>query len=480
MLWLAFWAVVIAAGAGLVVKFVLDRRGSDAEITWVEYAVGMVIIAAVITPIVFTVGWSMAKANKLTFNEYWNGWELEATRQDVACTKDGSCLYEYSCEPYIVIRSSTSCDDDGCTTTFYPETEYHSCPYVTVETSYYVKTTLGDYTIAEYRFPDNPNGNRWTATSDFKPSIPQHIIDRAGVGIPPFWAAAKARIDAGRPGPVTKRMEYDNFLLASDKTILRQYSGEIDRYLEAGLLPPVQSKVHTWYLADKVYFVGYTPDDSEAWQDAAGYLNAALGTELQGDLHLVIVGAQAVDPDEYVLALKAYWQDPEVFGRDTLSKNGIIVVVGTRDGETVEWVRSITGMPLGNEPMIVAIRNVKGIPLTPAAVVGAVEGEFYTKVRDDGTTKLAVRGLHDGGALEKILWGLDDAAAKFVRISMTANDVEDVGLGFSYLYGEIEPTGGQKFGIFFVTFLGAVGVWWAAAAIGGHTWQSRRHRDHWR
>jgi hypothetical protein len=263
-------------------------------------------------------------------------------------------------------------------------------------------------------------------------------------------------------------MPYENYLLASEKSILKQYSDRIAEYKDQGLLPNLQNGIRDYYYADKVHFVGgYSPESQEAWQNAVMYLNAALGGELQGDLHLVIVQDQGVSgqPDGYLTALKAYWQDPIVWGDNAISKNSIIVVVGTEDGQTVSWARATTGMPLGNEAMTTAVGSrIKGVKLTPEALVGNVTGEFYTR-ESDGKTK--VRGLHEKGALERIIWGIDDPGTKFARISMAAKDAEDVGSGFVYLGSEIEPSGGQKTLMFIVGFFLSALAW---AGTVGASW----------
>jgi hypothetical protein len=324
--------------------------------------------------------------------------------------------------------------------------------------------------------PDNPQGNRWQSAYDsgewdYNSPIPQNILNAAGIGIPPFWQAANDRITADNPGPVTRRMPYDNYILASQYTILRDFSGAIQGYLDRNLLPPVVYGVRDYYYADKVSFVGYTPEDPQDWELALMYFDAALGDELKGDTHIVIVDANSVtNPDEYIIALKAHWQDPTVFGDNSLSKNGIIVVVGTLDGQTVAWARGTTGMPLGNELMEVSIReDLDGTPLTPDAVIGRISGEFYIR-ESDGKTK--VRGLHGTGVLETILWGRGDPNTKFVRVSMTANDADDVGTGFLYLDSEIQPTPDQKRNIEIGVFVISLFVWIGAAAFG-----ERRRRN---
>lgn len=477
---LLFFSIVAAGAAGFVVKFVLDRLQSSKNITWREYIIGMIVIAALITPLVTSIGWRVAQSNNVSFNEYWNGWEKEAVSSKIVCTRDGACSYSYECDPYIVPEEySCNCtrDQDGnehCETCVRTETRYHQCPYCNEEWNYGIDTTLGYYEIASHRLPENPQANRWRSYV----AVPESVIARAGVGAPSFWEKAWARIAAGKPGPVTKRMQYDNYILASERTILRQYSALIDQYASAGLLPRVQSGIRDFYYADKVQFIGYVPQDPRVWQDSLMYLNAALGPELQGDVHVVIIQNETIsgNPDAYILALKAFWQNKKVFGDNAISKNSVMVVVGTRDGKFVAWARATTGMPLGNEHMLVALQaRFKEIPLTPEAVIGDVRGEFYTQEKEDGTKKVKVRGLHDGGALERVLWGLDDPQTKFQRVSMSARDKDDIGGGFLYLKSEIQPMGMQKFWIVFVTLLTCMLAWFILALVGERTW--RRHED---
>jgi len=471
MLGLAFAAVCAALLAGLAVKLVLDRMDNPYEITWREFGVGSLVIALLAAPITTVAGWNIAKADKLSFNEYWNGYELRADWQRIPCSRDGPCIREYSCDPYIDVHTRTVTDSDGNShTETYTETHWHDCPYTTEEWTFTIATTIGDYLIAEHWLPTNPDANRWRATEGIPGNIPS--------GIPAFWLQVKERIDAGAPGPVTKRMQYDNYILASDKSILRQYSDKIESFKKQGLLPPVVTSVRDFYYADKVSFVGFSPANKTEWQETLMRLNAALGTELQGDLHLIVVQNASItaEKDAYITALKAYWSDPETFGDQAISKNSIIVVIGTEDGSTVSWARATTGMPQGNEYMLVAIQNrIAGAPLTPQAVLGVVRGEFYWKEKD-GEKKLKVRGLHGNGALENILWGLDDPATKFQRVSMTSNDSDDIGGGFLYLNSEIEPTDGAKALIVIAGFIISMLVWVAFVIIDERNWLKNKKR----
>lgn len=460
-------STIAIAASGLLVRWLLNRKESVLEITWREFAIGMAIATLVLSPIIGFVGFRMARNNLVTFTEFWNGWELHAAKIDIACTRDGPCKWEYDCDPYIVMVSySCNCNKDGCDTCYRPETRYHSCPYVTTESNYTVATTLEDFDIAKHRFPDNPDSHRWRKSI----SVPKRVSENAGVGAPQFWLDAKKRIESNDPGPVTVRKNYENYILASDQTILHQFSSDIEQLKNAGLLPSIQKNIYTFYLADKVYFVGSNPKNTREWQNALRKLNAAFGTELQGDLHLVLVNNELVNrnPDAYALALKAYWQDKSVFGKDCLSKNGMLVIVGTRDGATVSWARAFTGMPMGNELLTTVVADrLQGTLFTPDAILGTTRAEFKTPNKNALHTATSIRNVHGNGVIERALWGLDNPKTKFTRVSMGGdNDRDGTGNSYLYLKGEIQPTTSQRAWITLVEFIFSTGVWWAAAFIG--------------
>ena len=453
---------IVSMTVGLIWKLILDRRKSGYEITWTEYLIGGLIVGLIFALIGVSIAWNIAWNSKVTYHEYWNGWELEAVEIETVCQRDGSCYYEYDCDPYTVLEAyDCNCDEDGhCDTCFRTVTKYHQCPYVTAEYSHVIKTTLGDYQIDTHVFSANPE--EWRRGSGFP--------NQVQAGPSQIWVEAKKRCQAGTPGPVTKRMDYENLLLASDSTILQQYSDQIDEYKEKNLLPDLQYGVQNWYDADKVYFVNYQPENANLWQETVAHLNSALGTELQGDMHLVIVqdSDASINPDVYITTLKAYWQCPEFWGRDSISKNSLIVVLGTNDGKNVTWARATTGMPVGNEAMTTTIRSqIKQVPLDPETIVGRVTGEFYTKTYDDGSQKTKVKGIGETGLLRRIIWGMDDPASSFVRISMSADDMDDVGGGFNYLACEIKPSLKEQIIIITISTLASCGVWIAVALFIG-------------
>lgn len=434
-----------------------------------SYAIGAVVSVLSIV-LLFNLAFAFVKQDKLSYNEYWNGYELQADHLVYTCTRDGPCIHGYNCDPYEVIHYTY--DSKGNITGSYTTTEYHHCPYTTEEWKFVVKTTLGDYEIAGHNLPNDPSNHQWRPSHDIPGDIP--------VGIPPFWQAARNRLDAKKPGPVTKRMQYDNYILASDETILNQYSDKIEEFKANNILPGPAKDVRDFYYADKVYSVGFS--NGAGFSDSLSYLNAALGTELQGDLHLVIAQNSIISaqPDAYITALKAYWTSKE-FGDNTISKNSLIVLLGTDDGKTISYARAITGMPLGNEYLLQKIQSLVGTQLTPEVVLGQSNGEIY--VRDDGKTK--VRAVHGKGALERLLWGLDDPATLFKRVSMTANDAEDVGTGFGYLSDQIQPSESQQFWISLIVGLLSTLVVWGSVYYYGLESEDKyelynRRRNSWR
>ncbi len=455
MLILLLGVIVAVALTGLAVKAIQDSYRSGPRITWREYAIGMAL-APFFAALVAWAGWAIARNNLMTFTEYWNGWETAAVKEQTVCHRDGSCRWDYNCDPYLCPYECGGFEGTGNNRHYVSrtcwKTCWHSCPYVNAEYEYFVDTTLGRYTIASGVFPESPQAHRWRVTE----SIPQSIINAAGVGDPAFWVATRDRCQADQPGPVTARREYKNYILASDHTLMKEHSSDVISYRQRNLLPPLAHGVTAYYHADKISFVGWQPSDRAVWQSALEYLNAALGSQLQGDLRLVIIKDDRVaeNPERYALALKAYWQDKASFDDGCFSKNGLAVLIGTADGTTVSWSRAFTGMPLGNEKLIVLLRDgLKGQPLTSGALIGpAFAKRSYGKVAypPDGQSS----------ALQRMLWGLDDPSAKFTRVSMSGKDGKG---GFLYLKNDIQPTARQTWTIFAVTFVLCCVVWvWAS------------------
>jgi hypothetical protein len=415
---LIFYIILVVAA--IVAAFFAVRAGFNLTFT----GVGLIVLMLVPLP-VYAISMNIAKNSAETYHQYYNGFETSAYDTPVTCERDGSCVNTYQCDPYTVTVYVEVEDADGKGTheEAEQETRYHDCPYSTQETSYYVDTTLGQYTIASNLMTGGP----W----DSGTAIPGGQITKP----PVFWSNVKARIDAGTPGGVTQVNDYDNFILSSETTSLKKYSAQIAQFKKAKLLPAVASGTVSWYKSDKAAFVGNVYGINKASiQKHLLALNGAVGTELQGDVRMVFVNANKVqDPQTYADALRAYWEDGNTFGKDALAKNAIVIVVGVNSATKAEWVRSFTGMPVGNEAMIQDLNdqllNVK------------INANFIGSPTYSVASKSIV---HSNGAVENILFGVD----KFQRVSMSAKDKSDHGTGFVYLSDEWEPNTGDWIAFF--------------------------------
>lgn len=396
----------------------------------------------ILNPVAYSIGMNIARTDATTFNEYWSGWEKTAELREVECTRDGPCVHEYQCDPYSVPVTKTRSVPDGrggVTTEVYIEieTHYHACPYSTQETSYYVTDTMGStHTVA---------GNLMTGTPwrSGKP-IPGGQV----TAIPARWLEVKERLEAGEPGPVTSVHQYTNYILASQQTLFRKYEGNIETLLTESLLPTPVRGVVDLYHAQKLYNVGgvLTPAQMTRLTKDVAYLNGAVGGDLHGDVHVVMVPKDIMmGPDTYSQSLMAYWQSKSL-GRDAISKNAIIVILGVdKSKNAVDWARAFTGMPVGNEAMLQQIQSdMRGARL---------DKDLIGRPTFDHATEQI---KHTNGALESILWGPNE----FSRVSMSGDGNE--GAGFGYLVNDIEVSTSAYVTIgvvnFFLMVLVGVGV----------------------
>lgn len=460
---LIFLGAVITILIGLVAKFVTDRRGDERyKITKREFLVASIVMLLIFVPLTAYIGVQQAIKNQVTFNENWNGWELEAQLEKVPCYEDGAMKHywvETRRELVTVTETEYYTDSDGkrksrTVTKQEWKNVDHNIPYTTEEWTFTVRTTIGSKQIA-YRFlPENPNNYRYR----FLTRVPEERF-RSTTGYPEFWLQVRDRIRRNEPGPVTFRMPYDNYILASQSSILKRFNDSIERYTTNGQLPDINSRVHSYYHSDRVYFVGARPPGD--WQGALQRFNAALGQTLEGDLHLVIVDANKItDKDNYTGALFAYWQSPK-FGKNALSKNGIVLVLGTTDGATIDWAIGSTGMPLGNEALLQEMRyELKGKPLEPEALLGSPQARI---------TGSSVKVTNTSGELEKLVWGPN----KFKRVHMNSGEGD---VGYEYLLRELKPTTGQLVVILLVISLLALIAWGICIAFGPETYREIRRR----
>lgn len=421
-------SLVASLVAGLAVKLWLEATASEARVTWGEFGLGS--LATLLLTIATTLsGYACSYNDKVSYNQTLNGWETKAWRKDVICTRDGPCSHSYACDPYIVMVTYTySCGKSTCTGVR-PETRWRQCPYAKIEYDYHIDTTLGDYLVGDrWVSADRP---RWRASVAVPASIP--------AGVPVLWQAALERITQGLPGPVSKRSSYENLILASDKTILKRFSPDMER-LRTSLLvqAPIPVGITDFYTSRHLAVIGprLAPNDDAKWDSRLRYVNASL-SELQGDLYVVLVTEQSAKatPDELVNALRAYWFG---FARDALAKNAIVLVLGLSEGNIVKWSRAWTGMPLGNDLLLARLMDLEGHPADPDVLLGQ---------------------QHKGKRVPAVVTDLlFNEPSRFKRVSMTGKD-GGLGGGYLYLRGEIKPSASELVVMSLISFVLSCAIW---------------------
>lgn len=466
------WTIFIVLASGAVAAFLLRRFDrNNLRITGLEYGICAALLITGFAPGVSWAGTQIAQSSAVGgYQEFWNGSITGALSRDIACSRDGSCVHTYQCDPYQVLEHYTvqvpyqtteTTTVNGKTTTrpvtkYRSEdrtrwvTKYHSCPYATHEYSYWLTDSFGStHDIASHIFADN--ATEWRGGHGL-PNVPR--------GIPAEWQAAKASLDAGDAPPATKMNSYVNYLLASQDSILSAYSKSIDKYREDGLLPYhtahlTSDPIYGGYKADKMVFAGVDSKQVasyDEWQQALGRLNSYLGSELQGDLHILAVPASRIsDPDDYTSALLAYWQSRQL-DKLGLAKNTIMLVIGiSDDGRSVAWSRAKTGIPEGNGEMLSALStNLKNTPFIPKTLVG------WPEARSNGDNLAFTPST---GVIEQIVM----RDYPFKRPCMDCKDKGDSGSGYVYLKSNAYISTGSQLGIAAVVFfLGMLAFFLAA------------------
>lgn len=411
-----------------------DAYGKVRSISLPEFVVGVIIIGVAAFLATVVVGPSLARESAIEgYHEFWNGSVTKPVVLTDECHRDGSCQHTYTCDHEEIWH--TTYNSKGEPSGGYYEDVYHQCPYATRELSYALETNIDKtFTIASGYFEAHPQ--EWRSGGGIPGDVPREPPER--------WATAKADLEKGLSDPVTKVNEYENFILASDSELYEEYEGGIERYQKAGLLPK-----HTAHLdesnmlfdydmqAQKVQAVGGLKlSNLGEWQNRLMRLNAALGVDLQGDMHIVLVPADKVsDPDEYITALKAYWTS---LGKWSISKNGIILAIGVSpNGKTVEWSRAQTGMPEGNEEMLTALElRLREQPFDPNVLLGDVS----TSIREKGDETEVVYDKNSGGAIGNIVFN----EFPFARACMKCESEGDKGGGYVALRNQVPITTGAE------------------------------------
>jgi len=429
------FSVLIVLGIGLGIKYFTDQKTNDYKsITKLEYVWASLIISLLVIPAITTISWNVSKNNQMTYVEHLNGWETKCNLERIRCSRDGPCQNTYQCDPYLVSVSYSCGDSKNPQTCTRLETRYHNCPYAKEEWTYTVSTTLGEYTIDSHRFPTDYATNPWRIGEVASLSLAREV----GVGNPDVWEDVRDRLLHDSAGPVTKLHTYENYVLASQMTVLKtSVQNDIAEFQKDKLLPPIKRDIVGHYWMDNVYNVN-SPSPA-GFRDAAARLASSLGTTRQGDIRIVLTNHPKIhgNPDLYTNTLHAFWQSRELQGNNhALPKNALVVVIGT-DGKQVLWSRAFTGMPVGNEALVASFNTrLVGLPYQTDSLIGFLRHRNGANVGLDTLGKMSYLALQSQMAYKR----------------------ENMGY-YSYLRGDIQPTQSAKvWSVIFSILLG--GLFW--------------------
>lgn len=455
---LTIMSIVAALIAGALVAWLAHTYdlqsyiGRPNRITAPEFVLGTVATIAVAMIVTMWIGPNLSRNSAINgYKEFYNGSVTQARVVPDRCEKDGSCSHTYVCDTEYIYHPAQYDSNGRQTSAAYTEVIDHHCPFATYELDYVLDDNLGrTITIGDNYFEANPQP--WRGRRSIPGDVPREA--------PARWITAKQNVEAGMSDPVTGVFKYANFILASESDLYEEYSDNIAEYQKSGLLPKHTAKLGDDVLYDhsmqatKLQAVGgLKVRNIPQWNDRLMRLNAALGSDLQGDMHVVLMPANKVsNPDDYIAALKSYWMSLEKW---SISKNGIILAIGVNsDGKTVEWSRAATGMPEGNGGMEEALkRRPKGVLFSPDVLFGNVSTGIYKKDK-----KLKVKyDYSTTGLIGKTI--LVDFPYK--RPCMKCEDAGDEGSGYVELKDLVPIKTGAKIFMFFIVLFLSLGIWWA-------------------
>jgi hypothetical protein len=424
----------------------------------------------------YSIGLNAAQTGAVSgYDQYLNGTVVAVPPPtQVVCTRDGSCVHTERCDKYVISYAYT--DKNG---NYHPEVDgYHQCPIATVEYTDYVKySTRPDgshqkiLVIADHRFAANPvHWSEWGGV-DWTDSWGTPSFGDVPRGAPAVMAQWRRDIAAGNAPSITVQDTYDNYILASEGTILRAYSGDINKLLRLHLLPDhtanMTNPIYGYLNAAKMQFVCMPkPVNAAAWESALMHFNSALGTHLQGDMHVLAIRSSClskagVSTEDALNAVQAYWLNE--LGKDAIAKNGIILLLGVDDsGSTIQWAKAATGMPIGNNVMLQMLQSaLANVSFSPAAVFGNTTA---TIVNVKGT--LTPRYTLGKGVVPNVVM----VQQPFKRACMKCESASDKakgegGQGFVYLQTEI-PLAGTTLVVTDILYVISMLILWGVVFVG--------------
>ena len=258
------------------------------------------------------------------YQEYQNGFELEAKSYSTKCEVDGDCKHTYKCDRSTSVHMQYTGNGNYISM---PRTKHRSCPYTTQETTFTVETTMGERVYAS----NVPLGEPYRSNT----VIPEEFTLKA----PEEWIEAQRRLEQGEPRGITGYKETST-PPEVDERLQEEYADDVSSLLADNLLPDMPKGFQGAYYAEKAHVIEYEPEHN--FLRDIEHVNGALGMEgYDVDVHAVFIDeSTGVDPDTYTNSLIAYWQS-DTFETNKLADNALVIAIGVdSDADTVVWARA--------------------------------------------------------------------------------------------------------------------------------------------
>jgi hypothetical protein len=130
--------------------------------------------------------------------------------------------------------------------------------------------------------------------------------------------------------PVSKQHMYVNYVQAVPNSLFAAINGSTMAKYQ-GQLPAYPDRIYDIYHVDRFVTNGVNVPDARSWNDDISDMLRELGPKKQAN---VIVAVTKNQNAEYADALRDAWEG--------VNKNDIVVVLGSPDGQTIQWVRILS------------------------------------------------------------------------------------------------------------------------------------------
>jgi hypothetical protein len=300
------------------------KRIWNAEITWTELGLNIVIIAALSAGT-----YQLGKWGQTQDTEIWNGAVVKKEMDD------GHYVRSYDCNCYE--SCSGSGDNRSCTTVCQTCYEDH------YTRSYDGYTTVGNFTFDYIDTTSRSRRNSFPPPQSYKNCKP------------------------GEPASIEH--SYTNYVQAVPQSLFNDNSNVAEQY--AGQIP-AYPRVFGFYKINRILNVG-SKVPSAVQRDLNQQLNEALislGASKQANI--VVIFTNIMDPS-YRYAIENAWLGGE--------KNDVIIFIGTEDGTTIGWTDVMTwALNAGNELFHVKMRDaLRQTPLTADALTATISSTITTE-----------------------------------------------------------------------------------------------------